>query len=215
MSTEYPGEPEWSAARVPENAAWASLEVPLPKKPLFDFLANTERLFRLNPHLEIETWRQEFNPAGTRGYRLRALNESNGCRSEVFIRVEALGEDIGYMLEYDGGLKRSTELRIAAAASGSLLTITDHYHPVSNAADQRLKEVDRSLIAWTAAIRRHLKGRARFGGLPGYLWWTERFMLGMTPRQRRIARMIFWVSVLEFVVFLLVALIFWAESQPS
>ena len=55
---------------------------------------------------------------------------------------------------------------------------------------------------------------ARFGALPGYRWWTERFRLGMTPRQRRIVRMIVWVSVLEFVVFLFVALIFWLETRP-
>lgn len=178
-------------------------------------MADLERLFRLNPHLEITAWRNPVAASEARSYLLSALNETNGCRNEVSIRSEPLGEDLGYVLEYDRGLKRSTELRITPSAGGSLLTITDRYHPLSNDSDARLKEVDRGLVPWTAAIRRHLAGLARFGGLPGYRWWTERFMLGMPPRQRRIVRMIVWASVLEFVAFIFVALIFWLEAQTS
>lgn len=215
MSREDPGEATRPSAPVPDNAAWASVEIPLSPQSLFDFLSNTERLFRLNPHLDIETWHRQPDQAASRSYRLRFLNETNGCRGEVSIRAMALAGNAGHILDYEGGLKRATELRIAPAAGGSLLTITDHYHPVSGETDGRLKEVDRSLIPWAAAIRRHLNGRKRFGGLPVYLWWTEGFMLGMFPRQRRIVRMIVWVSLLEFVVFLFVALIFWLESRPS
>jgi len=131
------------------------------------------------------------------------------------MRAEAVAEYAGYILEYDAGLKRSTELRIAPAASGSLLTVTEHYRPLADESDERTKEIDRSLVPWLGAIRNHLTGLARFGGVPGYRWWSERIMLGMVPRQRRIVRMIVWVSVLEFVVFVLVALVFWAESRRS
>ena len=215
MSAGDSGDAGRSTVSAPDNAAWASLEIPLSKRSLFDFLSNPERLFRLNPHLEIEGWQRLPDQAGARLYRLSALNETNGRRSEVSLRAEPLGENSGYILHYASGLKRSTELRIAPAADGSLLTITDHYHPVSSDSDERLGEVDRSLVAWAGAIRHHLKGQARCGGFPGYVWWTERFMLGMTPRQRRIVRMITWVSVLEFVVFLLVALIYVLESGRS
>jgi len=75
--------------------------------------------------------------------------------------------------------------------------------------------VDRSLIPWVNAIRRHLLDRKRWGWLPGWRWWHEGFMAGMAPRQRRIVRMIIWISVLEFVVFLFVAAIFWLERQGS
>lgn len=202
---------EPGATQTPANAAWAAVQIPLPPHKLFFFLSNIERLFRLNPHLEIAEWREEPDALS---YRLSALNETNGFRGEISLRAEAVREDFGYSLVYDSGLKRSTEFRIESADGGSLLTITEHYHPVQDATDGRLKEVDRSLVPWAAAIRRHLGGTARFGGLPGYRWWTERFMLGMTPRQRRIVRMIAWVSVLEFVVFLFVALIFWLETRP-
>ena len=79
--------------------------------------------------------------------------------------------------------------------------------------DLHRQEVDRSLVPWLAAIRGHVAGLARYGWLPGYHWWAGRFMLGMRPRQRRIARMIVWISLLEFVVFLFVAAIFWLERQ--
>ncbi len=198
------------AGQTPENAAWATARIPLPPHQLFAFLSDIERLFRLNPHLEIADWREEPD---AHSYRLSALNETNGYRSEISLRTEAVRDNSGYRLVYDSGLKRSTEFRIEPTSGGSLLTITEHYHPVRDETDERLKEVDRSLVPWAAAIRRHLGGTARFGGVPGYRWWTERFMLGMTPRQRRIVRMIVWVSVLEFVVFLFVALIFWLETR--
>jgi hypothetical protein len=215
VSSEPTGETEEAAVPTPENAAWAAVQIPLPGQQLLVFLSDIERLFRLNPHLEIAAWRKEPQGPGTHNYWLSALNEMNGCRSEVAIQSSSLGESTGYILAYDRGLKQSTELRIEAAAGGSLLTITERYHPVLDETDERLKEVDRSLIPWTAAIRRHLKGLARFGGLPGYRWWTESFMLGLPPRQRRIVRMTVWVSALEFVVFLCVALIFWLETRTS
>lgn len=207
------------AGQAPENAAWAAARIPLPPHKLFAFLLDIERLLRLNPHLEIADWREEPGAPDALSYRLSALNETNGFRSEISVRAETVRENTlwginsGYRLVYDSGLKRSTELRIESAAGGSQLTITEHYHPVQDETDERLKQVDRSLVPWVAAIRRHLSGTARFGGVPGYRWWTERFMLGMTPRQRRIVRMIIWVSVLEFVVFLFVALIFWLETR--
>ena len=207
------GAPEAPAEQA--NAAWAAVPIPLPTQQLHGFLADIERLLRLNPHLEIAAWLDESDAPEARRYRLRALNEGNGCRIDVLVKIEALGESAGYLLEYDRGLKRSTELRIAPADGGSLLTITEQYHPVPDETDERLKEVDRSLVPWTAAIRRHLIGMTRFGRWPGYRWWTERFMPGMAPRQRRIVRMIVWVSLLEFIVFLFVALIFWLESRPS
>lgn len=213
MSAVSSGKVEVGAVPGAADAAWASLELPLTAQQLLEFLADIERLFRLNPHLEITAWQASGPPAGS--YRMSALNESNGRRSEVSIRTRPLSEDAGLVLEYDSGLKRSTELRIAPAAAGSLLTVTECYQPVSDDSDERLKEVDRSLVPWVASIRRHLTRRARYGEIPGYQWWAERFMLGMPPRQRRMVRMIVWVSVLEFCVFAFVVAIYWLEAQRS
>lgn len=194
-------------AALPDSAAWAQAEIPLPPPALFDFLADVERLFRLNPYLDIQSW--ESAPQG--GFRLRAANEANGCRYEVTARLEVLRQGAAFTLTYDRGLKRATEFAVEPAGAGSLLTVIDHYHPVDDPQDQRLREVDRSLVPWVAAIRRHVRGRARYGRLPAWRWWTERFLLGMPPRQRRIVRLIVWVSALEFLVFLLLVLAFWLE----
>jgi len=216
VSADSPDTTQAAEVHASRNAAWAKVAIPLPARQLSAFLSNVERLFRLNPHLEIETWYEEPGQQDTPVYRLSAANQTNACRVDVSIRATPVGERAsGLELIYDCGLKRSTEFRVEALGNGSLLTVTEDYYPVVDESDQRLGEVDRSLVPWLAAIRSHLTGLIRFGGLPGYRWWTERIMLGMPPRQRRIVRMIVWVSVLEFVVFLLVALIFWAESLPS
>jgi len=195
----------------PQDAAWAKADIPLSPQDSFIFLSDVERLFRLNPHLEISDWRQD--PAMPRSWQLGALNETNGCRYEVKMRMEDVGDNRGITLVYDRGLKASTEFGIEPTGSGSSLTITEHYHPVKDQEDERLKEVDRSLVPWLAAIRAHISGLARYGWMPGYRWWAGHFMLGMQPRQRRIVRMIIWVSLFEFIVFLFVAAIFWLERQ--
>ena len=225
MNSDALGEAGASLETIPapppahENAAWAVAQIPLPPRQLFEFLAGIERLFRLNPYLEIADWQSD---AGANSHRLSVLNEMNGFRGAVSFHVEAIHENLhwgansGYRLVYDSGLKQSTELLIEAEDGGSRLTITERYQPVQDEADERLKEVDRSLVPWAAALRNHLRGMARFSAVPGYRWWKERFMLGISPRQRRIVRLIVWISVLEFVVFLFVAAIFWLETRvPS
>jgi len=82
-----------------------------------------------------------------------------------------------------------------------LLPIRESYRQPENEAE--LAEVDRSLTPWGVAIRRHFLGLARWGRLPLYRWWRERVWLGMKPRERRIARLIVWSTVIEFFVFLL------------
>lgn len=215
MSGDFPDKSEASAVQDPDNSAWASVPLPLPARQLSEFLADFERLFRLNPHLEIEAWRQEPGHAEVTIHKLTALNQLNGCRGVVSMRAVPIEEGSGYRLVYDRGLKRATELRVEARGRGSLLTVTEYYHPLPDETDERFKQVDRSLVPWIAAIRGHLRGIARFGGVPGYRWWSERVMLGMPPKQRRLVRMIVWASVLEFGVFLFVALIFWLEARPS
>ncbi len=205
------GEANSEEPPAPGNAAWAKADMPLPAQDSLIFLSDIERLFRLNPHLDISDWFEEADLP--RRFRFRASNETNGCSYEVTIVVESGCE--GLTLSYDSGLKATTEFRIGPAEGGSSLTITDCYHPVDEQSDERFKEVDRSLVPWLAAIRGHISGLNRYCWLPGYRWWTGHFMLGMPPRQRRIVRMILWVSLLEFVVFLFVAAIFWLEQLTS
>ncbi len=192
-----------------EDCARAETPVPVGADAVFEFVSDIERLLRLNPHLEIDTWQRMPD-----GMRFAALNETTGRRIETVVRVETASEKRSIVLSYADGLKRATTLTVQEGdGHGCRLVVTEHYPAIEDAQDPRVAEVDRSLIPWVNAIRRHLLGRQRWGWLPGWRWWHERFLPGMAPRQRRIVRMIVWISVLEFVVFLLVVAIFWAERR--
>ncbi|MFH1870522.1 MAG: SRPBCC family protein [Pseudomonadota bacterium] len=195
----------------PEQLDQVRAETWLPLAPavLFEFLADIERLLRLNPHLAVETCQPLPD-----GVRFAAQNETSGRRIETLVRVETRQSTRTVVLSYASGLKQATTLMVEAAdGDGCRLVVTEHYPVITDAQDPRVAEVDRSLGPWVDAIRRHLLGRRRWGRLPGWRWWHERFLPGIAPRQRRIVRMIVWVSVLEFVVFVFVAAIFWAERQ--
>lgn len=192
----------------PQNAAWAVVALPLAAPQLLAFLSDIERLFRLNPYLEIAEW-QELR-AG-QSYRVKRLNEMNGARGDLALRIQSLPDLTGIRVTYEHGLKLATEFKVDTAPDGSLLTVTEHYRPVADESDPRLGEIDRSLIPWAASIRSHVRGLARFGGIPGYLWCSEHLMLGLPPRQRRMVRLLVWVSILEFAVFLAVVAVVWLE----
>ncbi|MDP2823625.1 MAG: hypothetical protein Q8O52_13230 [Sulfuritalea sp.] len=194
-----------------EDRARAETQIPIDADAMFGFVSDIERLLRLNPHLDIETWQRTPD-----GMRLAAQNETTGRRIETAVRVETTRATRSIVLSYADGLKRATTLAVESGdGHGCRLVVTEHYPVIENAQDPRVAEVDRSLIPWVNAIRRHLLGRQRWGWLPGWRWWHEGFMAGMAPRQRRIVRMIVWISVLEFVVFLFVAAIFWLERQSG
>jgi hypothetical protein len=194
-----------------EDRVRAETQVPIGADALFEFIVDIERLLRLNPHLDIASWQRLPD-----GMRFAALNETTGRRIETAVRVETARSLRTIVLHYADGLKQATTLTVEDGDDdGCRLIVTEHYPLIADAQDPRVADVDRSLIPWVAAIRRHLLARKRWGWLPGWRWWHEKFLPGMPPRQRRIVRMLVWVSVLEFVVFLFVAAIFWAERQSG
>jgi hypothetical protein len=188
-----------------ENAAWVSIELPLAPAQAIDYVRNVERFLRLNPHLEIA--RLERSADGR--YRLEGLNEMNGLAVSCGLTLQDTSAD-GFRLDYDSGLKLATAVTAAPHAAGALLTIRETYRQPESEAD--LAQVDRSLTPWGMSIRRHLLGLSRWGRIPLYRGWRERFWLGMRPRERRIVRLIAWVTLLEFVVFLFVLAILVIES---
>ncbi len=194
-----------------EDRARAETRIPIGADALFEFISDVERLLRINPHIAIETWRPMAD-----GVRFAATNETTGRCIETEVRVETTPATRSIVLSYADGLKQATTLTVEDGDGQSCrLVVTEHYPVITDAQDPRVAEVDRSLIPWVNAIRRHLLGRQHWGWLPGWRWWHEQFLPGMAPRQRRIVGMIIWISVLEFVVFLLVAAIFWAEQRGS
>ena len=193
-----------------DNCTWVTLAVPIAPDALFEFLKNTERLFRLNPYLDIRKW--EGRPEGKQ-HHLEALNELNGVMYHLDLNLESLGNR-HFFLRYSQGLKASLEVAVESATDSNqaILTLREHYHQVSIATqEQQLKEIDHSLIPWGKAIVVYIRGMQRWGWFWPYRWYQEKFWLGMRPTHRRIARLIAWVTLLEFVVFLFVFIIYFLE----
>ena len=186
------------------DAAWVKVALPLAPQALREFLHDIERLLRINPCLEFE--RLTRLPDG--GFQLVGRNESNSQPFATRATLVATDEDGGLALRYDQGIKRETRFEILPDPGGSVLTITEVYAALPDQLEQSLSQVDRSLLPWAAALRAHLLRRARWQGFYGYAWLVESFWLGMPPRQRRVSRMIAWTTLLEFVAFLAVLLVY-------
>ena len=192
-----------------DDAAWVKVEMPLPPPALHAFLSDIERLYRINPWLEID----RFERRSDGSFGLAGRNLSNEQAVDVAVSLVENQPGRSLVLRYDGGIKRETRCEIEPAGAGSVLTITETYDtPPPEQREARLKEVDRSLVPWAAALRAFLLHGARWGRLPGYRLYMRRVWLPMTPKQRRITRLIVWTTAIEFVVFLFVFAIFWNEA---
>lgn len=215
MSATHRQSTELSAPAIStENAAWATVAIPRTPPEALKFLGNVERLFRLNPHLEIHHW-QESSTAFFPGKRIevKMLNEMNGVYYDVILTVEVIS-DSDVRLRYNTSFKQYLEINIAPGPdNSSVLTLVERYRTLpAEEHQQRLKEVDQGLSVWALAIRSYLTGMQRWQWLWPYRWYKERFWLNMIPRHRRIARLIGWTTLLEFIVFIFVAVIYWLEA---
>ena len=181
------------------DSARAETELPLPAARVAACVRQLERLWRLNPQLEVLRWR-----ALPGGFEFAVRDEASGRTLASFAAVTDFpepGDGCRLVLRYTAGLRLASEIEVTATPGGARLAVTDRYPRVEDPQDPRLVEVDRSIVPWVAAIRRHLLARERWGGLPGWRWWNERFMLDMAPRSRRIVRLLLWISLIEFVIF--------------
>lgn len=187
-----------------DDRAWVRLEVPQTPAALHAFLANVERLFRLNPCLEFERIEQVHADE----WHLVGRNDTNQQALDLHVtRADNVRPSL-VALRYSAGIKRETRLAIEASGSGSGLTLSDHYDtPPEAERAQRLEEVDRSLLPWAAAVRAQLRRQRRCGWLPGYAWCT-RFWLSMPPRHRRVAWLLVWTTAAEFAVFVVVLAVY-------
>ena len=196
-------------AELADNSTWVTLEIPASSVELFEFLKNTERLFRLNPYLDIKHWEEK---EGGQQMHLQALNEMNGVDYDLHINLESMQPGISFLLGYSQGLKKALEISLQAAPipGKSILTLREHYHQAWQG-EAQLKEIDHSLIPWGNAIRLYVRAMKAWSWFWPYRWYKEKFWLSMRPTHRRIARMLVWVTLLEFIVFLFVFVIYWLE----
>jgi hypothetical protein len=196
-----------------DNTVWATVEVPAPPGEVLALCTDVVRLLHLNPYLDIRACEEAPGPfAPGKRFRLHALNEMTGIERDLILSLETVSDD-GFSLAYSEGLKRALEVCVAPHGAGCALTLREHYRPADPPDDAaQLAEVDRSVMPWGVSVRRYVIGVRRWGRLAPYRW-ARRFWLGMRPRERRIARLVTWITALEFVVFLFVFAIFWIERH--
>ena len=197
-------EPTDTPAGAHDDAAWVRIETSMSAADLRVFIDDVERLFRINPLLEIAA----FKPAGENRYRLVALNLSNGSSMDVVVAVTPTASAVE--VAYGSGLKAATHFRVEAAPGGSYLFVTDIYG--GGSADERLAragEVDLSLNAWARALHTYLNTWVRWRGLAPWRWYMRRVWQPMKPSSRRIVWMIWAISAFEMLA-IVVLLGIWA-----
>lgn len=188
-----------------DNSAWVVVPSRLDPDALRRFCADVERLFRINPYLEIAEW----DPLGDDRFRVRWRNLSNEQAYEASVRAQV--RDDGLLVHYDDGLKRSTRFSVAAGPQGGTLTIVDDYGEIDAAeATARLAEVDKSLTAWGEALRVYLTHERRWSRFAPYRWYRT-LWLRLKPSARRIATLLILFTLAEFVFLAFVVLIYWLE----
>jgi hypothetical protein len=191
------------------DAAWVTIETLLPATGLQAFIADLERLFRINSLLEIERW----EAAGMDRVVLEALNLSNGKRLTSELKVERIAN--GLRVQYSNLLKTSTSFQVEPLAIyGSRLIVTDDYSGTPEAARrERLDEVDRSLIQWGRDLHSYLQSWRRWSWLPPWRWYMRRVWQPMKPVARRITRWILWITLAEMALVLLLIAVLVIERQ--
>ncbi|KAB2919225.1 MAG: hypothetical protein F9K29_06315 [Hyphomicrobiaceae bacterium] len=192
-----------------EDAAWVRIATPLSPEQLRAFLSDVERLYHINPLLEISA----FERAGRDRHRLIAHNHSNGQAINVVLAVAERGPTLE--IAYSQGLKVATHFRAEPKPHGADLVVTDIYGGGSpEERHARSSEVDLSLNAWGRALHDYLKAWARWSWLPPWRWYMQRVWQPMKPSARRIVWMIWIISAFE-VVALAALLAIWAALRQA
>lgn len=177
------------------EADWASvsIETPLAPAALRGFLDDVERLYRINPLLEIEA----FTPLARGSYRLLARNLANG--RDIDVEIDVAASAAGIEARYRSGLKSATSFSVAAAGSTARLVVTETYAGSEAERHARLAEVDTSLNAWGRALHDYLRHWSRWSWLRPWRWYMARVWQPMRPSARRIVYMIWVISLVELV----------------
>jgi len=117
-------------ARTEEDLAWISVDLPVPREEVYRSIKNIERLFRLNPYLEIRSW-QETDPGNIfqgKNIHVNLLNEMNGLESDVDMVIEDLSPGSSFKIIYGKGLKQSTTFALETLTFSSCrLTMKENY----------------------------------------------------------------------------------------
>jgi len=191
-----------------QDLAWASLITPLSVEALKSFCQDIERLYRINPMLEFNEWKE----TGEYHFVVSGKNSSHDTPIDFQYELEVTELADGFQLDYSKGLKSKTVLKIEAAPEGSKLTITDHYDGHSEEERKaRLDEVDKSLVVWANYLQEFIISWDKWSRFALWRWYIRRIWQPMKPSGRRITYMLLWISLVEVSLISLGVAIYFVE----
>lgn len=179
------------------DQAQVIISSPLKIEVMQSLLKNIELLLRINPFHEIKFWNMNGQ---TLQLELRNLQNQQIIKQEICL---ARQQD-SVLLHYAEGIKAHTLFKLRPANMGTELIIREDYSRYSEAErQQRIHEVDQTLLPWAHALNRFFKAYKRWSWLPG--WKSlQIFWFSMSPSQRLVSRIVIWATLIEFIIFLLI-----------
>lgn len=194
-----------------KDVAWVAIPTPQTPAELAPHLRDVEVLLRINPYYYFNVWRK----TGPDSYHVELENQSNQQNLALDFDVTP-GPGQGVTLSYRQGLKKRTFFTFEPYGTGSRLLVTDDYEALPEAErEARMAEVDKSLKAWGEALRLYFLRIKRWSWVPGWRWYMRRVWVPMKPSARRIVWLLFLITVVEFLFFLFVLLIYVIEQSKE
>ncbi len=193
---------------IAEDSAWAAVNTPLSVAHLTEFCRDVERLFRINPMLDFKS----FKTVGDNRYEMAGSNSSQDTPFDFDVSFTVTELPDGLRVDYDGGIKSSTLVKVESSEKGSKLTITDAYTNLpAEEREKRLSEVDKSLITWVNYLQRFLIMWKRWHRVPPWRWYMGRVWQPMKPMGRRITYILLWITLAEVTLITLGVAIWFVE----
>ncbi len=190
-----------------DDFARIEISTPFNKNWLQSFVENPQKVLRINSLFEFST----LEKIDGMHWHMVGKNLSNNLPFDVTFQAESIAS--GFLLTYKGWLKTSTELQIKKVDNNTcrLVIIDDYSGTSANEREQRIAEVDNTIIQWGNDIHRYLQQWKRWSWLPGWKLYMLGYWQRMKPSTRRISFMLIAITMAEFAIFLFVFLIFWLE----
>lgn len=182
------------------NAAWIKIPTKLAVNDLSEFCSHLERLFRLNPYLQIELWQ----PKSLSLTEVKWENHSNTETFTVETTMQALKNKNEIEINYSKGIKQKTFFIIEPFEQDSALLIVDDY---GDSEPDKLGGVDKSLQAWGVSLERFFKHYALLKKIPGIDIVIDRFWIRLSPMARRITYILLVITIVEVIALILFVLL--------
>ena len=190
-----------------DDAAWAAINTPLSVNELATFCQDIERLFRINPMLEFNDWQQ----LADNRYRMAVKNISQEQPFEIDVEMDVEHQPDEIIIHYNSGLKKQTIFRIEPSEFGSKLTLIDEYRSGESEDNEKINEVDKSLVNWADYLQRYLIIWKKWSKHGWWRWYMKRVWQPMKPTGRRITYMFLWITLVEIALIALGAGIYLSE----